>query len=146
MWAKQISDTLQRDGTVSFNLTGQQYNIQYKMSVADSQNPQYPLERQNNFLYVVKKISVFFSKIIRYKQISLLEKFSVNLISKFLTHNNNNNIIYLLNAIGLLPGGSGYFTCKHNMKLVITRFQSGELHEKHVVATWNVGNHLIICL
>jgi len=23
------------------------------------------------------------------------------------------NIIYLFTAIGLLPGGSGYFTCKH---------------------------------
>ena len=26
--------------------------------------------------------------------------------------------IYLFTAIGLLPGGSGYFTCKQNMKLV----------------------------
>jgi len=50
--------------------------------------------------------------------------------------NNNNN---LLTAIGLSPGGSGYFTCIQNMK-------SGGLHEKHVVATWNVGNHLSICL
>ena len=48
-------------------------------------------------------------------------------------------IIYLFTAIGLLPGGSGYFTCKQNMKLVTTRFKSGGLHEKHVVATWNVG-------
>jgi len=57
-----------------------------------------------------------------------------------------NNIIYLFTAIGLLPGGSGYFTCKQNMKLVTTRFKSGGLHEKHVVATWNVGNRLSICL
>ena len=55
-------------------------------------------------------------------------------------------IIYLFTAIGLLPGGSGYFTCKQNMKLVTTRFKSGGLHEKHVVATWNPGNHLSICL
>jgi len=55
-------------------------------------------------------------------------------------------IIYLFTAIGLLPGGSGYFTCKQNMKLVTTRFKSGGLHEKHVVATWNVGNHLSVCL
>ena len=55
-------------------------------------------------------------------------------------------IIYLFTAIGLLPGGSGYFTCKQNMKLVTTRFKSGGLHEKHVVATWNLGNHLSICL
>jgi len=55
-------------------------------------------------------------------------------------------IIYLFTAIGLLPGGSGYFTCKQNMKLVTTKFKSGGLHEKHVVATWNLGNHLSICL
>jgi len=54
--------------------------------------------------------------------------------------------IYLFTAIGLLPGGSGYFICKQNMKLVTTRFNSGGLHEKHVVATWNVGNHLSIYL
>ena len=54
--------------------------------------------------------------------------------------------IYLFTAIGLSPGGSGYFTCKQNMKLVATRFKSGGLHEKLVVATWNVGNHLSICL
>jgi len=29
------------------------------------------------------------------------------------------------------------------MKLVTTKFKSGGLHEKHVVATWNVENHLI---
>ena len=58
----------------------------------------------------------------------------------------DNNIKHLFTAIGLLPGGSGYFTCKQNMKLVTTRFKSGRLHEKHVVATWNLGNHLSICL
>ena len=58
----------------------------------------------------------------------------------------SNIIMYLLTAIGLSPGGSGYFTCKQNMKLVIIRFKSGGLHEKHVVATWNVGNRLSICL
>ena len=51
-----------------------------------------------------------------------------------------NNLIYLFTAIGLLPGGSGYFTCKQNMKLVTTKFKPGGLHDKHVVATWNVGN------
>jgi len=56
------------------------------------------------------------------------------------------NIIYLFTAIGFLPGGSGYFTCKQNMKLVTNKFKSGGLHEKHVVATWNVGNRLSICL
>ena len=31
-------------------------------------------------------------------------------------------IIIIFTAIGLLPGGSGYFTCKQNMKLVTTKF------------------------
>jgi len=47
---------------------------------------------------------------------------------------------------GLSPGGRGYFTCIQNMKLVTNKFKSGGLHQKHVVATWNVGNHLSICL
>jgi hypothetical protein len=37
----------------------------------------------------------------------------------------------------LLPGGSGYFTCIQNMRSVANKFNSGGLHEKHVVATWN---------
>jgi hypothetical protein len=55
---------------------------------------------------------------------------------------------YLLTAIGLSPGGSGYFTCNKNMKLVTDtfNFKSGGLHEKHVVATWNRRSHLSICL
>ena len=40
-------------------------------------------------------------------------------------NNNNNNT-----AIGLSPGGSGYFTCIQNMKLVTNKFKSGGLHEK----------------
>ena len=55
-------------------------------------------------------------------------------------------ILLLLTEIGLSPGGSGYFTCKQNMKSVTTKFKSGGLHEKHVVATWNVGNRLSVCL
>ena len=55
------------------------------------------------------------------------------------------NIIYLFTAVALLPGGSGYFTCIQNMKLVTTRFKSGGLHEKHVMATWNLGNRLSVC-
>ena len=54
--------------------------------------------------------------------------------------------IYIFTAIGLLPGGSGYFTCKQNMKLVSTKSKSGGLHEKHVVTTWNSGNHFSSCL
>jgi len=54
-------------------------------------------------------------------------------------------LIVIITAIGLPPGGSGYFTCIQNMKLVTTKFKSEGLHEKHVVATWNLGNHLSIC-
>jgi hypothetical protein len=54
-------------------------------------------------------------------------------------------IIIILTAVGLIPGGSGYFTCIQNMTLVITKFKSGRLYEKHVVATWKVGNHLRTC-
>ena len=53
-------------------------------------------------------------------------------------------IIIIITAIGLSPGGSGYFTFKQNMKLVTTNFKSGGLYEKHVVATWNLGNHFSI--
>jgi len=56
-----------------------------------------------------------------------------------------NIIIYLLTAIGLSPGGSGYFTYIQNMKSVTNKFKSGGLHEKHV-GTWNVGKRLSVCL
>jgi len=62
-----------------------------------------------------------------------------------INNNNNNNNNHLL-KIGLSPGGSGYSTCIQNVKLVTTKFKSEGLHEKHVVATWNLGNHLSICL
>ena len=54
-------------------------------------------------------------------------------------------IIIIIYCHWVLPGGSGYFTCIQNMKLVTNKFKSGGLHEKHVVATWNLGNHLSIC-
>ena len=64
--------------------------------------------------------------------------------------NNNYLFVYLFIcifiAIGLSSSGSGYFTCILNMKLVTNKFKSGGLHEKHVVATWSLGNHLSICL
>jgi len=50
-------------------------------------------------------------------------------------------LLLLLAEIGLLPGGSGYFTCIQNMKLVTNKFKSGGLHEKHVVRTWNLGDN-----
>ena len=47
--------------------------------------------------------------------------------------------------MGLLRGGSGYFTYIQNMKLVTTKFKSRGLREKHVVATWKLGIHHRIC-
>ena len=47
----------------------------------------------------------------------------------------------------MLPGGSGYFTYTQNMKLVTTKFKSGGLHEKHVVANlecWEPSERLLI--
>jgi len=38
-------------------------------------------------------------------------------------------LLLLLTAIGLSLGGSGYFTCIQNMKLVTNKFKSGGLHE-----------------
>ena len=55
-------------------------------------------------------------------------------------------LLLLLTATRLSPGGSGYFPCIHNMKLVTNKFKTGGLHDKHVEATWNVGNHLSVCL
>jgi len=52
---------------------------------------------------------------------------------------------YLL-QLGCYPVAVVIFQCKQNIKLVTTRFKFGGLHEKHVVATWNVGNHLSICV
>ena len=52
--------------------------------------------------------------------------------------------IYLFTANGLSPAGRGYFTYKQNMKLVTNKSKPGGLNEKHVVTTWNLGNHLSI--
>ena len=48
--------------------------------------------------------------------------------------------------MGCHPVAVVFFTCIQNMKLVTNKFKSGGLHEKHVVATWNFGNYLSICL
>ena len=71
--------------------------------------------------------------------------------SAFFTHTHTHThkiiiIIIFINRNWVVTSGSGYFTCIQNMKLVTNKFKSGGLHEKHVVATWNVGNHLSICL
>ena len=54
-------------------------------------------------------------------------------------------MIIIINCNWVVTRGSGYFTCIQNMKLIDTKFKSGGLHEKHLVATWNLGNHLSIC-
>ena len=55
----------------------------------------------------------------------------------------NNNIHYL--QLSVTRWQWLFYMCT-NMKLVTNKFKSGELHQKHVVATWNLGNHLSICL
>ena len=65
-------------------------------------------------------------------------------------NNNNNNIIIIIIIIiiycnWVVSRWQWLFTCIQNMKLVTTKFKSGGLHEKHVVATWNLGNRLCIC-
>jgi hypothetical protein len=76
------------------------------------------------------------SNVARYKYLTI-----------FNNNNNNNNNIYLT-AIGLSPGGSGYLRVYKYKKLIINKFtfKAGGLHEKHVVATWNLGNHLSVRL
>ena len=51
-------------------------------------------------------------------------------------------LLLLLTAIWLSAGGSGYFTCTEIWKerrKVTGKFNSGGLHERHVVATGNWG-------
>jgi len=49
-------------------------------------------------------------------------------VYKVNNNNNNNNNNNLFTAIGLSPGGSDYFTCIQNMKLITNKFKSGGLH------------------
>jgi hypothetical protein len=57
-------------------------------------------------------------------------------------------LLLLLAEIGFLPGGSGYFTCTQiwKEKKVTREFKLGGLHERHVVTTWKLENHLSIRL
>ena len=54
---------------------------------------------------------------------------------------NNNNLLQL----GCLPVEVVILHVIQNMKLVSTKFKTVGLHKKHVVVTWNLGNHLSIC-
>jgi len=55
-------------------------------------------------------------------------------------------IIIIISCNWVVTRWQWLFYIESNMKLVNTKFNSGGLHEKHVVATWNVGNRLSICL
>ena len=56
----------------------------------------------------------------------------------------NNNNIYLL-KLGCHPVAVFILHVNKAWNLVTTKFKLEGLHEKHVVATWNLGNHLSIC-
>jgi len=51
-----------------------------------------------------------------------------------------------INCIWVVARWQWLFYMYTNMKLVTNKFKSGGLHEKHVVATGNVGNRLSVCL
>ena len=55
-------------------------------------------------------------------------------------------IIVIINCNWVVTRWQWLFYMYKNMKLVTNKFKSGGLHEKHVVATWYVGNRLSICL
>ena len=63
---------------------------------------------------------------------------------KGIGNNNCQNNIYLT-AIGLSPGGSGFKHILQVLDTVLLKFTSGGLNEKHVVASWKVGNRLSVC-
>ena len=53
-------------------------------------------------------------------------------------------IIIIINCNWVVTRWQCYFTCIQNANLVTNKFKSEGLHEKHVVAAWNLGNHLSI--
>ena len=63
------------------------------------------------------------------------------------TEVNNNNNIYKL-QLGCHPVAAVILHVhKHEKRKKVTRkFKSGGLHERHVAATWKLGNHLSIRL
>jgi hypothetical protein len=63
-------------------------------------------------------------------------------------NNNNNNLrIIIIIIINCMWGLSRWqwIVYMYTIYNIATKFTSGVLHEKHVVATWNLGNHLSIC-
>ena len=61
------------------------------------------------------------------------------------TFKNNNNNIYKL-QLGCHPVTVVILHVHKYEKKVTRKFKSGGLHERHVVATWKLGNHLSIRL
>ena len=61
---------------------------------------------------------------------------------------NNTSIIMFINCNWGVTRWQWLFYMYTNIlkKKVTRKFKSGGLHEKHVVATWNLGNHLSILL
>ena len=61
---------------------------------------------------------------------------------------NNNNIIIFINCNWVISRWQWLYYMYTNMgeKKVTRKFNSGGLHERHVVATWKLGNHLSIRL
>ena len=56
-------------------------------------------------------------------------------------------IIIIINCNWVLTRWQWLFYMHTNMEKKVTRkFKSGGLHERHVVATWKLGNHLSIRL
>ena len=53
-------------------------------------------------------------------------------------------IIIIINCNWVVTRWQWLFYMYTNMKKVTTKFKLGGLHEKHVVATWKLGNHLSI--
>jgi hypothetical protein len=55
------------------------------------------------------------------------------------------NIIIIFNNCHRVVTRWQWLSYTYTIYKIATKFTSGGLHEKHVVSTWNVGNHLSIC-
>jgi len=55
-------------------------------------------------------------------------------------------IIIFINCSWVVTLWQWLFYMYTNIKKVTRKFKSGGLHEKHVVVTWKLGNHLSIRL
>jgi hypothetical protein len=55
-------------------------------------------------------------------------------------------IIIFINCNWFITRWQRLFACTQIWKKVTRKFKSGGLHERHVVATWKLGNHLSIRL